>query len=123
MTTKTDVADLLRSYTYFAKTSDATYNAALAAQQLAAQMRQKAPDPGGAGRLGPQVTQAAVGDLLAIYMTKDGDTPQRISQKFYKTPDHGLDILQANRLPWHQATFNKGQALIIPRLRSAQRGA
>lgn len=118
---KGSVHDLLRSYRYFGQTSDATYAAALAAQQVVRQMQQRAPAPPGGGTISPQQAASQAGDMLAVYVTKDGDTPARLSMRFYGNMDHGVDILQANRLPWHQPTFPKGKPLFIPKLKTQQR--
>lgn len=120
MSQSTGIADLLRSYRYFGQSSDAMLASITAAQSLNAQMQARAPTPAGAGALSPQSAQAQAGDLIAAYVTKDGDTPQRISQRFYNSPDHAADIMQANRLPWGQARFPKGQVLFIPTLRQQQ---
>jgi hypothetical protein len=64
-----------------------------------------------------------VGDILAVVVTHDGDTMNRLSQRFYKTPDHAQDICQANRLPWHQGAVPTGTILLIPALRTQQRGS
>lgn len=60
-------------------------------------------------------------DVLAIYITKAGDTPQNVSILFYKTADHGVDILKANRLPWYQPTFPQGTVLVIPVLQTIKK--
>jgi hypothetical protein len=117
---KSNVHDLLRSFRYFGQTSDATYAAALAAQDVVTQLALRAPTAAGGGSLGVQGAQSSGGDFIGVYSCKDGDTPARISYRFYGNMDHGQDILQANRLPWHQPTFNKGQVLLIPRLKTQQ---
>lgn len=119
-TASSDVRDLLRSYRYFGQTQDAMSQASVAAQQLVAQMQQRAPTPAGAGVLTQQGASSAVQDFVATYVTKDGDTPQRISQRFYGNPDHAVDILQANHLPWGQPTFPTRTILFIPALRKQQ---
>ncbi len=115
------VHDLLRSFSYFGRTSDATYAAALAAQQVVRQMQQRAPTPPGGGTINPQQAASQAGDMIAVYVAKDGDTPARLSMRFYGNMDHGVDILQANRLPWHQPTFAKGKVLFIPKLKAQQK--
>lgn len=123
MSTKSTVHDLMRGFRYFGQSSTSAYEAALASQAMIAQMQTKAPTPSGAGAINPQSAQAQAGDMLAVYVAKDGDTPARISVRFYGTMDHYVDILQANRLPWNQPSFNKGQILWIPRLKTQQRTA
>lgn len=119
---KGSVSDLIRAARYFGQVSDATVLASRAAQNLVDRMRQSAPTPAGAAKRSPTDATSQQGDLLAVYSARDGDTPQRLSQRFYGSPDHAVDILQANRLPWYQATFLKGQVLIIPVLKTSQRG-
>jgi nucleoid-associated protein YgaU len=62
--------------------------------------------------------------VIAAYIIKAGDTPESISQHFYKTPDHAVDILRANKLSWYTATLTAGHILIIPALatQSASQG-
>jgi hypothetical protein len=121
MSNKTTVHDLLRGYVYFETTSDLTYQAALAALAVVRQMQSRAPTPSGAGHLSPQDAQSQSGDMIAVYVTKDGDTPARLSVRFYGSMDHGVDILQANRYPWHTPFFQKGSILWIPRLTTQQK--
>lgn len=54
-------------------------------------------------------------DIIAVHVAKIGDTPEKLSMRYYKSPDHGTEILRANRMPWHQVTFKPGTPLIIPR--------
>lgn len=54
------------------------------------------------------------GDILAVILAKEGDTAEQISMRFYKVSDRGVDILKANRLPWHTPKFHGGQILVIP---------
>lgn len=121
LSTKTQLGDLLRAFRYFAQAADKTSAAALAAQVVVDQLLAKAPTPSGAGKLGPQSARASAGDMIAVHVCRDGDTPARISARYYGSMDHGVDLLQANRLPWHQATFNKGQVLFIPKLKAQQK--
>jgi hypothetical protein len=123
MSLKSSVKDLMRSFRYFGTVSDTSYQATLASQQLVEQIQARTLSAPLTGSITPQSASVAQDDLLAVYVTKDGDTPASVSLHFYGTMDHGLDILQANRMPWHQAGFTKGRPLIIPRLKSSQRGA
>ncbi len=60
-------------------------------------------------------TQAArPGDLIAVYVTKDGDTPASVAVKFYGTPDRAGDLLSANKLPVYTPSFRRGQILAVP---------
>lgn len=58
--------------------------------------------------LGPQ------NKMLAVCVVKNGDTLITLSQRYYKSPDHGLDIAKANHLPWHIVVLTPGTVLIIP---------
>jgi hypothetical protein len=116
----TGVADLARSSKYLFQSSDAAQQAARDANTLVLQMQARSPTPAGAGVLNPQSATARPGDLVAVYVTKDGDTPQRVSMRFYNSPDHAVDILQANRMPWGQPSFARGLILMIPALRGQQ---
>src|SRR5579859_93033 len=121
---KASVTDMLRAANYFGRTAESAQQIAANAQAIDAALRKKLFPPGLSGQTSPQSTSnATVNDVVAMYVTKDGDTPQRISQRFYRTPDHGVDILKANRLPWYQATFPRGQVLVIPALGGATRSA
>jgi phage tail protein X len=120
---KANARDLMRAARYFGQVSDAATLASRRAQELVDRMRAKAPIPSGAASQGPSTTSATEGDMLAVYVTRDGDTPQRLSQRYYGSPDHAIDIMTANRLPWYQPSFPKGTALFIPKLKTAQRGA
>jgi hypothetical protein len=117
------VADLLRAHQYFSDVENASEKAATAALIMIAQLERKRPPAPGAGQLSTQGTSASIGNVLAVYSCRDGDTPQKISQRYYGSPDHAVDILQANRLPWSQPSFRKGAVLIIPVLRSTQPSA
>jgi hypothetical protein len=59
-------------------------------------------------------------DIIGVYVTKEGDTPEKVSMRYYKNPDHGIDILRSNKLPYHQPKFRPGMPLIIPRLNTSQ---
>lgn len=122
MATSTNVVDMLRAQQYIAQAQARVELIAQAALALDIQMRLKAPAPQGTAVTSGRNAPGQDGDVIAIYITKDGDTPQRISQRYYSTPDHAVDILQANKLPWYQATFPTRMALIIPALRTSTRG-
>lgn len=123
MASKQQVADQLRAFRYLAGASDGASSVSSAAQALVEQIAAKAPTPAGAGALSPTSARAAAGDMLAVHVCRDGDTPARLSVRYYGSMDHGVDILQANRLPWHTVSFNKGQVLFVARLRTQQRSA
>lgn len=116
-----DVNDMMRSWRYFAQSGDAANAASAAAQQAVDQLQKRAPTPPLGGAIDPATANAQAGDILATYVCKDGDTPKRVSMRFYKTPDHDVDIQQTNRRPWGEPTYPRGQILVIPRLRQKQK--
>ena len=61
-----------------------------------------------------RVTQVGGRDIIGTYVVRQGDTPQRISIRFYGSPDHAIDLLRANRLPWHVVNLPVGRPIIIP---------
>lgn len=58
--------------------------------------------------------------VIATHVCREGDTPTSISIKYFKSPDHAVDILQANKLPWHLTQLQIGKILIIPSSRNQQ---
>lgn len=110
-------ADVARAYATLGRAAGATSIVARQASALASSVRARAH--GNAplqGRQSPQAHTLRPQDVKATYVTKRGDTPSRLSSKFYGTPDHAVDILLANRLPLYQPTFAPGKVLIIPTL-------
>ncbi len=117
--------DLVRAYKHFQLIGDDAREVAVQAQKLAKALQAQkfataASEMAGVLDARKQSGQRAV---QQVWITKDGDTPQRISMRFYGSPDHAVDILRCNRLPWHTATFHKGKILIIPVLKSVTGGA
>lgn len=122
MSNKRRVADLMRAWTYFNKQSEFSSENSKRAQDLTDRTRRfVVASPGTGRRTVSESSFSRAGDVLATYITKDGDSPQTVSKRFYGTPDRGLDILQANRLPWHTPIFERGRILIIPVLPPQQR--
>lgn len=117
---KAKVSSLLRTNNYFAEIVRAAVLNARRAQDIERQTRQVLLSGANRGALSVKESQTTrAGDVIAIHVCKEGDTPQVVSRKYYQNADHGLDILKANRLPYYTPTFNKGQILIIPALTSA----
>lgn len=114
---KQGVSDLTRAAEYFGKTLDEQRNINARARELAAQSREVLTrNPGGANNSSAATSGTRQGLLKAIHVTIEGDTPMGLSIRYYETPDHAVDILNANGLPWSQVTFEKGSILIIPEL-------
>lgn len=114
---KNDLASLLRAVNAFFPQSDAARDAARTAQQFTADLATEIQSLDNAGLINPQ-RLADPNSLQQVYVCKSGDTPAFVSQKFYQTPDHAVDILRANKLSWYTPTFNAGKILIIPVLQS-----
>jgi hypothetical protein len=120
-TNKRKVSDLLRAQRYFGNVLDGMNASAVQASEL--ELRLKKSKASGANRGQVSVRDGATtraGMLIAIHVCKKGDTPNRVSTKYYLNPDQGADILRANRLPGHTATFVPGQILVIPALDGRQ---
>lgn len=116
-TTRQSAAAVLRSAVYFASVADRAILDARASQALVERLRQPTFQRGNAGAISARERQTSRGgDLIAVHVVKEGDTPQRLSVRYYKNADHAADILRANKLPLHQATLTPGSLLIIPTL-------
>lgn len=118
MTTRMKMDAFLRSLRTFGQTSDLARDAARAGQEFAQQLRQTVQ----ATSLTGQITPTRVSDpnsVQRVHIVKDGDTAQRISQQYYGSPDHAVDINRANRLTWYTTVYPKGKILIIPALTQA----
>lgn len=55
-------------------------------------------------------------NVLATHIVRDGDTPSKLSCKYYKNPDYAWLICKANKMPWTQMTLPTGSILTIPTL-------
>jgi len=113
--TQSRVDSMLRAASTFSRQSDAAGEVAKAAFDLAQKLQQQLAATPLSGKVGVQQLTGP-GAILAAYVVRQGDTPQRISQRFYGTPDHAIDLLRANRLPYHQPTLPIGKVLIVPDL-------
>lgn len=121
-TTKEKASSLARSAKYFGQTSDAAMKNAREAQTLNARLTQGLAQQANRGEI--SIRESATSNsktIIAVYIAKDGDTPQRVSMKYYQSADHAQELLKANKLPWFIPTFTKGQILIIPSLVNASR--
>lgn len=120
--TRQSVAAVLRSTIYFAAVSDRAILDARASMALIQRLRQPTFQRGNAGAISVREGQTSrAGDVLAVHVVKAGDTPQRLSMRYYKNPDHAADILRANKLPLHQAMLTQGSVVIIPVLANRPR--
>ncbi len=119
---KDKTADILRAWKHIADVRDASDEAARRAYDLQMQTTRRVYANVGQGVASVSDSSTTrAGEILATYITKTDDTPMTLSIKFYGNPDRGVDILQANRLPWHTPSFTPGKILIIPVLPTTQR--
>lgn len=115
MSLKRKVSDQMRAWKEFAQHTDQAQVVARRAREAEDKTRQAVfATQGTARRTVRESSTTRAGDILAVYITKTGDTPDTVSLKFYETPDRGIDILQANKMPWHTATFSPGLIIVIP---------
>ncbi len=120
MSTSDDVGDIAMAADAAAQAVESAWKARAAAQAAFVNAQLLASANPGGGTKGQQQTQAAgAASLIAVYRTRDGDTPQRVAMKFYNDADRALDLLQANHLPFGTPSFPTGTVLMIPALRSS----
>lgn len=115
--TKQDLADLMHASQRFGTLSDTAQDAAEAGRVFAEQIQQQVQ----AAALQGEITPTRIGSpetVQQVHICKQGETPESISMLYYQTPDHAVDILRANRLPWHTSSFEVGKILIIPALQT-----
>lgn len=114
---KTKVSALLRGTNTFNRIANSVILNARRGQELDNTIRAVLVSGANRGALTVRASSATrAGDIIGIHISKFGDTPQRVSTKFYGNADQGAAILRANRLPWFTPTFRPGQILIIPAL-------
>lgn len=114
--------DLLRSVDHFGGLQDQAELVAQRSQELDARVRQQAHPRGNTGTTNPRTRGAGEGDILAVHVVRAGETPQRLSVRYYGSPDHDVDILRANRLPEYQATIPPGKIVVIPVISTVAQG-
>lgn len=110
--TKAKVADLVRAWKTFGQQSDLAVGAARAGQQFTAKLESSVQAYIQGQKNSSKLTQAK--NVERVYVSKSGDTPAAVSQRFYGTPDRAVDILKANGLSWYTPTLPPGKILIIP---------
>ncbi len=114
---------MARAQKYFANV--ATQMTAIARRGAELDAKLRSPVVSGANRGTVSVRSSATtraGDVLAIHLCKSGDTPGRVSSKYYGSADHADVILRANRLPPYTPSFRIGQIVVVPALATAPRG-
>lgn len=119
---KDDVSTISLAANTFGKSIEAQRRLARRANEIGQQAQAARSRAMGRPSVGRQASSALDGTgLLAIHVTRKGDTPESLSRRYYrKNPDHYVDIMRANHLPWTQVTFDPGTTLIIPRLTGKQ---
>ena len=110
MSTNQDAVSVLRAYAMFASVADAAMRASIQALAFYQKMRAALPQ---------QTWSLAGQGIRAVHLVHDGDTPERISIRYYGVPDHVADIMRANGLAWHTTVLPKGKQLIIPVISSS----
>lgn len=116
---KSDAVSLTRAAVTFGKTLETQRRLSRAAQRIADTTRLRlSRNQGGPSAPTHASSALANGGLLAVHVTRNGDTAEGLSRRYYKTSDGAVDILRANHLPWTQVSFAPGTTLIIPLLTS-----
>jgi hypothetical protein len=112
---KATVSDVLRASTYFTAVAESTFGLGRQAHALEVKFRDVLQPAGNQATPTRRATGSTdIGRLIAIHRVKAGETPQMISARYYGDPDHVIDIMRANRLPWHQTAITPGTLLVIP---------
>jgi phage tail protein X len=115
-----DAVSCLRAFAILAPVQDAALVAEIQAYTFYQAMRAALPTHSGSlqGRNSAKASPSPK-TILDVYRVVDGDTPQKISMRYYGVPDHSADIMRANGLSWHTPTLPKGKQLIIPVISSS----
>jgi LysM repeat protein len=113
--TKQQAQNLFNSAQYFGQQVDLGITAAGSAHNLGVQLRTLA-QPSNQGKQVPGQLSNPNTQLQQVHICKAGDTPQSVSSKYYGSPDHAADILQANDMSWYTPTLPAGKIIIIPAL-------
>ena len=112
---KTKVSSLLRSVNTFNRFSNGVALNARRGYELDNTIRKILVSGANRGALTVRASSSTrAGDIIAVHICKFGDTPQRVSQRYYGNADQGTAVLRANRMPWFTPVFRPGQILIIP---------
>ncbi len=106
-------AGVMRAVKRFGTVTDSMLAVARGAAQIEKFYRPVVSQLGLRGELSVR-TASRAGDVIAIHVAHEGDTPTSLSIRYYNTPDHAVDILKANRKPWYVAGFRLGEPLVIP---------
>jgi uncharacterized protein YcfL len=107
------VSATVRAYVYYGNVQDNSETMQRAATELSVKVRHTEMNVSNKAEV-PSLRSTKSDQILSVFVAREGDTPETVSYRFYKTSERGVDILQANRLPWHVSLFEKGQILVIP---------
>lgn len=117
---KPKVRALVRSYKYLVDIAEGAREAASRAQDVDDAVRRVVAANANGGTVAVKDSSSTrAGEILAVHVCREGDTPQRLSTRYYGNPDNGAVILKSNRLPLHTPAFERGRVLIIPTLTNA----
>lgn len=123
-TLKDDAASVIRAARDYGAVQDAVEIAAKRARELGDSAANSTGTNAGRGEVTARSSSSTKpGSLIAIRIVHEGDTPESLALEFYGTPDAAMELLRANRLPFHQTTLTPGTILIIPELQSVRRTA
>lgn len=118
------VASLARSGKYFGSVQDSLSTTARTGSNLEQRTRGAVVAGGNRGVISVRDSSTTrAGDILSIHVCKIGETPDRVSVRYYGTPDQADAILRSNRLPAHTPLFRPGQILVIPALGASSKKA
>lgn len=116
--TKARAAALVRAAQGFGRQTETAVLAARRWRDAQAKLERAAVRFASRGPGGQPHAQASKGhvraQVLAVHVVRDGETPTRLSMRYYGTPDRAADILRANRLPLSLARLPRGRVLFIP---------
>lgn len=112
-TKKTRLADVARAARAFNDQARAAGACARAGQDFLTRLQSQLQALDNAALVRPSRLGAAA-LATRTYVTVSGDTPARVSQRLFGSPDHAVDLLRANHLPWHTPAFRPGQVLVVP---------
>ena len=116
-TSKTGVSDILRSAKFYAEQHIAAEMVARRGYELDRAVRNALVAGASRGEISVRASSSTrAGDIIAVHITKSGDTPQKVSGLYYSNPDQGAVILRSNRMPLYTPYFRPGSILIIPAL-------
>lgn len=112
MSTKTKLRDMQRANKYIAQVAESAQKNATAAFELAEAIKRTRATSQNRGAVAASQLPK-VGDVIAVHVCKEGDTPVKLAQLYYKNPDQGVAILRANKMPWYTPKFRPGQIIVI----------